>query len=33
MLKVIEKSWSDFWAAYWRIDHRHRIPEIFEWDR
>jgi SAM-dependent methyltransferase len=33
MLKVIEKSWSDFWAAYWQIDHRHRIPEIFEWDR
>ena len=33
MLKVIEKSWNDFWAAYWRIDHRHRIPGIFEWDR
>ena len=33
MLKVIEKSWSEFWAAYWRIDHRHRIPGIFEWDR
>lgn len=33
MLKVIEKSWNGFWAAYWRIDHRHRIPGIFEWDR
>lgn len=33
MLKVIEKSWNDFWAAYWRIDHRHRIPGIFEGDR
>jgi len=33
MLKVIEKSWNDFWAAYWRIDQRHRIPGIFEWDR
>lgn len=33
MLKVIERSWNDFWAAYWRIDHRHRIPGIFEWDR
>ncbi len=33
MLKVVEKSWSEFWAAYWRIDHRHRIPGIFEWDR
>ncbi len=32
MLKVIEKSWNDFWAAYWRIDHRSRIPGIFEWD-
>jgi len=33
MLRVIEKSWSEFWATYWRIDHRHRIPGIFEWDR
>jgi len=33
MLKVIEKSWSDFWAAYWRIENRHRLPGIFEWDR
>ena len=33
MLRVIEKSWSEFWAAYWRIDHRHRIPGVFEWDR
>jgi SAM-dependent methyltransferase len=33
MLKVIERSWNDFWAAYWRIENRHRIPGIFEWDR
>ncbi len=32
MLRVVEKSWNDFWAAYWRIDRRHRIPGIFEWD-
>jgi SAM-dependent methyltransferase len=32
MLRVVEKSWNEFWAAYWRIDHRHRIPGIFEWD-
>ncbi len=33
MLKIVEKSWNEFWAAYWRIDHRHGIPGIFEWDR
>jgi len=33
MFKTVEKSWNDFWAAYWRIENRHRIPGIFEWDR
>ncbi len=33
MLKIIEKSWNEFWAAYWRIEHRHSIPGIFEWDK
>ncbi len=33
MLKVVEKTWNEFWAAYWRLDHRHSIPGIFEWDR
>ena len=33
MLKVVEKTWNEFWAAHWRIDHRHSIPGIFEWDR
>lgn len=33
MLKVIEKSWNEFWAYYWRIDDLHRIPGIAEWDR
>jgi len=33
MLKIIEKSWNEFWAAYWRIDDRHRIPDIYDWDQ
>ncbi len=33
MLHVEEKTWNQFWAAYWRIDDRHSIPGIFEWDR
>lgn len=33
MLRVIEKSWKEFWAYYWRVDDRHRIPGIFDWDR
>ncbi len=33
MLKVIEKSWNEFWAYFFRVEHRHRIPEIFNWDR
>ncbi|MBN2544119.1 class I SAM-dependent methyltransferase [bacterium] len=32
-MKVIEKSWNEFWAKYWRIENRHKIPGIFEWDR
>jgi ubiquinone/menaquinone biosynthesis C-methylase UbiE len=32
MLKVIEKSWNEFWAYYWRVEDRHKIPGIFEWD-
>lgn len=32
-MKIEEKSWNEFWAAYWRIESRHRIPGIFEWDR
>jgi len=33
MLKVLEKTWDEFWATHWRIDDRHSIPGIFEWDR
>ena len=33
MLRIIEKSWNEFWAYYWRVEDRHNIPGIFEWDR
>lgn len=33
MFKVEEKTWNEFWAKYWRIDDRHSIPGIFEWDQ
>ena len=32
-MRIEEKSWNEFWAVHFRIDHRHRIPGIFEWDR
>ena len=32
-LKTEEKSWNEFWAKYWRIDHRRSTPRSFEWDR
>jgi 2-polyprenyl-3-methyl-5-hydroxy-6-metoxy-1,4-benzoquinol methylase len=32
-LEIIEKSWEEFWAYYWRVTSRHRIPGIFEWDQ
>jgi SAM-dependent methyltransferase len=31
-MRIEEKSWNEFWAAYWRIEHRHQIPGIFDWD-
>ena len=31
-MKVIEKSWNEFWAYYWRVEDRHKIPGILEWD-
>jgi len=33
MLRVMEKTWNEFWAYYWRVEDRRRIPGIFEWDR
>ncbi len=33
MLTEVEKTWNEFWAAYWRIEDRHTSPNIFEWDR
>ena len=32
-MKIEERTWNEFWAAYWRIERRHNIPGIFEWDR
>jgi SAM-dependent methyltransferase len=32
-MRIVEKSWGEFWAYYWRVDHRHAIPGIFEWDK
>ncbi len=32
MLEVVEKTWDEFWAYYWRVTARHRIPGIREWD-
>ena len=32
MLKIVEKSWNEFWAYYWRVTDRHKIPQIFKWD-
>ncbi|MBN1593674.1 MAG: class I SAM-dependent methyltransferase [Candidatus Coatesbacteria bacterium] len=33
MLEVVEKTWNEFWAYYYRIEHRHNIPGIFDWDK
>jgi 2-polyprenyl-3-methyl-5-hydroxy-6-metoxy-1,4-benzoquinol methylase len=33
VLKIVEKTWNEFWAAYWPIEHRHSSPGIFQWDR
>lgn len=32
-MKIIEKSWNEFWAYYFRVTSRKRIPNIFEWDK
>jgi len=31
-MRVIERSWGEFWAYYWRVEARHAIPGIAEWD-
>jgi ubiquinone/menaquinone biosynthesis C-methylase UbiE len=33
MHAVDERSWNDFWARLWRIDHRHDIPNIHDRDK
>ncbi|MCD6328344.1 class I SAM-dependent methyltransferase [bacterium] len=32
MLETVEKSWNEFWAYYFRIELRHKIPGIAKWD-
>jgi SAM-dependent methyltransferase len=32
-LEIQEKSWNEFWARHWRIDQRHKILGIFDYDR
>ncbi len=32
MLEIIEKNWNEFWGYYFRIEDRHSISGIFEWD-
>ena len=32
-MEIIEKSWKEFWAYYWRITSRHRIQGIFDRDQ
>ena len=33
MHTVEERTWNEFWAKFWRVDHRHSIPHIHEWDK
>jgi cyclopropane fatty-acyl-phospholipid synthase-like methyltransferase len=33
MLTIVEKTWNEFWAYYWRVTSRHAIPGIQEWDQ
>ena len=30
---VFDKTWQDYWANRWHVDHRHQIPGIFDYDR
>lgn len=32
-MKVVERTWSDFWAYYWRVTERNKVPNIAEYDR
>lgn len=33
MFSIITKQFADYWAYHWRIERRHSIPGIFEWDQ
>jgi cyclopropane fatty-acyl-phospholipid synthase-like methyltransferase len=32
-MRIIEKSWNEFWAYYWRVTQRKTIPDIEDYDR
>ncbi|MBN2385318.1 class I SAM-dependent methyltransferase [bacterium] len=32
-MKIVEKTWNEFWAYYWRVTRREKIPAIEEYDR
>lgn len=33
MFTVFDKTWQEYWAYRWNVEHRHKIPGIFESDR
>lgn len=32
-MKIEEKTYNEYWAYYWRIISRHKIPHISQWDQ
>jgi hypothetical protein len=32
-MNVIKKNYQEYWGYLWRIEHRHAIPGIFQWDK
>jgi ubiquinone/menaquinone biosynthesis C-methylase UbiE len=32
-MKLVEKSWNEYWAYYWRVTQRKKIPNIADWDQ
>ena len=31
-MKIIKKTYAEYWGYYWRVTHRHTIPGILQWD-
>lgn len=32
-MKVVERTWNEFWAYYWRVTQRKLVPNIGDYDR